>query len=116
MELRDYQKDLINNIRNEIMKEKRTICAVLGAVFESLVEFVSTKWLIEHRYLAPYKYYGAFPLNICLNNKRGRSRTGPALKTFTLKITPINVLQNDCASAKIISDINLAEREERLCI
>ena len=30
----------------------------LGAVFESLVESVSTKWLIEHHYLAPYKYYG----------------------------------------------------------
>jgi superfamily II DNA or RNA helicase len=31
----------------------------LGAVFESLVESVSTKWLIENHYLAPYKYYGA---------------------------------------------------------
>ena len=30
MELREYQNDLINNIRNEIIKEKRTICAVLG--------------------------------------------------------------------------------------
>ena len=30
MELREYQYDLINNIRNEIIKEKRTICAVLG--------------------------------------------------------------------------------------
>ena len=30
MELRDYQKDLINNIRKEIIKEKRAICAVLG--------------------------------------------------------------------------------------
>ena len=26
MELREYQNDLINNIRNEIIKEKRTIC------------------------------------------------------------------------------------------
>ena len=31
MELREYQYDLINNIRNEIIKEKRTICAVLGS-------------------------------------------------------------------------------------
>ena len=31
----------------------------LGAVFESLVESVSTKWLIENHYLAPYNYYGA---------------------------------------------------------
>ena len=30
MELRKYQEDLINRIRNEIIKEKRTICAVLG--------------------------------------------------------------------------------------
>ena len=30
MELREYQNELINNIRNEIIKEKRTICAVLG--------------------------------------------------------------------------------------
>ena len=30
----------------------------LGAVFQSLVESVSTKWLIENNYLAPYKYYG----------------------------------------------------------
>ena len=30
MELREYQKDLINNIRKEIIKEKRAICAVLG--------------------------------------------------------------------------------------
>ena len=30
----------------------------LGAAFESLIESVSTKWLIENRYLAPYKYYG----------------------------------------------------------
>ena len=29
MELRKYQNDLINHIRNEIIKEKRTICAVL---------------------------------------------------------------------------------------
>ena len=170
MELREYQNDLINNIRNEIIKEKRTICAVLGCgggksviqgkiaqsatqkknevlfivhrkelcrqientfrkcgvdfdyctvgmvqtlcrrvtklkepklilvdechhilsnsyrkiidsfpnavvvgftatpvrmnegglgdVFESLIESVSTKWLIENHYLAPYKYYG----------------------------------------------------------
>ena len=27
-------------------------------MFESLVESVSTKWLIENHYLAPYKYYG----------------------------------------------------------
>ena len=30
----------------------------LGPVFEELVESVSTKWLIDHHYLAPYKYYG----------------------------------------------------------
>ena len=30
----------------------------LGSVFESLIESVSTKWLIENHYLAPYKYYG----------------------------------------------------------
>ena len=30
----------------------------LGEVFESLIESVSTKWLIENQYLAPYKYYG----------------------------------------------------------
>ena len=30
----------------------------LGDVFESLIESVSTKWLIENHYLAPYKYYG----------------------------------------------------------
>ncbi len=30
MELRDYQKDLINNIRAEIMAHKKKICAVLG--------------------------------------------------------------------------------------
>lgn len=30
----------------------------LGAVFEELIESVSTAWLIEHHYLAPYKYYG----------------------------------------------------------
>lgn len=29
----------------------------LGKVFESLVESVSTKWLIENNYLAPFKYY-----------------------------------------------------------
>lgn len=29
----------------------------LGAVFEELVESVSTEWLIEHNYLAPYTYY-----------------------------------------------------------
>ena len=30
MELREYQKDLINNIRAEIMEHKKRICAVLG--------------------------------------------------------------------------------------
>ena len=30
----------------------------LGKVFQELVEGVSTKWLIENKYLAPYKYYG----------------------------------------------------------
>ena len=30
MELRGYQKDLINNIRAEIMAHKKRICAVLG--------------------------------------------------------------------------------------
>lgn len=29
----------------------------LGAVYESLVESVSTKWLVENSYLAPFKYY-----------------------------------------------------------
>lgn len=29
----------------------------LGAVFDSLIESVSTKWLIANGYLAPYKYY-----------------------------------------------------------
>ena len=29
----------------------------LGEVFESLIESVSTSWLIENNYLAPYKYY-----------------------------------------------------------
>lgn len=29
----------------------------LGKVFDSLVESVSTKWLIENNYLAPYKYF-----------------------------------------------------------
>lgn len=29
----------------------------LGNVYESLIESVSTKWLIENNYLAPYKYY-----------------------------------------------------------
>lgn len=35
----------------------RMIEGGLGAVFDSLIESVSTKWLIEHGYLAPYKYY-----------------------------------------------------------
>lgn len=30
----------------------------LGAVFQTLIESVSTEWLIENHYLAPYKYYG----------------------------------------------------------
>lgn len=30
----------------------------LGAVFNEIIESVSTKWLIENHYLAPYKYYG----------------------------------------------------------
>lgn len=30
----------------------------LGAVFQQLIESVSTEWLIENHYLAPYKYYG----------------------------------------------------------
>ena len=30
----------------------------LGAVFDSLIQSVSTKWLIENHYLSPYKYYG----------------------------------------------------------
>lgn len=30
----------------------------LGKVFQKLIEGVSTKWLIENHYLAPYKYYG----------------------------------------------------------
>ena len=30
----------------------------LGEVFDKLVESVSTKWLIENHYLAPYHYYG----------------------------------------------------------
>lgn len=30
----------------------------LGDVFDSLIESVSTKWLIENHYLSPYKYYG----------------------------------------------------------
>ena len=29
----------------------------LGEIFDSLVEGVSTQWLIENHYLAPYKYY-----------------------------------------------------------
>lgn len=30
----------------------------LGAVFQQLIESVSTEWLIQNHYLAPYKYYG----------------------------------------------------------
>ena len=30
----------------------------LGAVFNEIIQSVSTKWLIENHYLAPYKYYG----------------------------------------------------------
>ena len=30
MELREYQTELINNIRNELYKGKKNICAVLG--------------------------------------------------------------------------------------
>lgn len=30
----------------------------LGEVFNKLIESVSTKWLIENHYLAPYRYYG----------------------------------------------------------
>ena len=30
----------------------------LGEVFDKLIESVSTKWLIENHYLAPYRYYG----------------------------------------------------------
>ncbi len=30
----------------------------LGAVFDDLIMSVSTSWLIENHYLAPYKYYG----------------------------------------------------------
>lgn len=30
----------------------------LGAVFDDLITSVSTAWLIEHHYLAPYHYYG----------------------------------------------------------
>lgn len=30
----------------------------LGEVFDKLIESVSTKWLIENHYLAPYHYYG----------------------------------------------------------
>lgn len=30
----------------------------LGKTYESLVEGVSTEWLIENKYLSPYKYYG----------------------------------------------------------
>ncbi len=30
----------------------------LGAVFESLIQSVSTKWLIENHFLAPYRYFG----------------------------------------------------------
>lgn len=29
----------------------------LGEIYEDLITSVSTKWLIEHNYLAPYKYY-----------------------------------------------------------
>ena len=31
----------------------------LGEVYSDLIESVSTKWLIDHRYLAPYRYYSA---------------------------------------------------------
>ena len=31
----------------------------LGEIYESMVEGVSTKWLIENHFLAPYKYYSA---------------------------------------------------------
>lgn len=35
----------------------RMIEGGLGSVFDALIESVSTKWLIENGYLAPYKYY-----------------------------------------------------------
>ena len=48
VELRTYQTELINNIRNEIIKEKRTICAVLGcgggkSVIEGMIAQSATK-------------------------------------------------------------------------
>lgn len=44
----------------------------LGAVFEELIESVSTEWLIENHYLAPYKYYGVQLADASkLHTKRG---------------------------------------------
>lgn len=44
----------------------------LGAVFEELIESVSTEWLIQNHYLAPYKYYGVQLADASkLHTKRG---------------------------------------------
>lgn len=44
----------------------------LGAVFEELIESVSTEWLIQNYYLAPYKYYGVQLADASkLHTKRG---------------------------------------------
>lgn len=44
----------------------------LGAVFEQLIESVSTEWLIHNHYLAPYKYYGVQLADASkLHTKRG---------------------------------------------
>ena len=43
-----------------------------GAVFEELIESVSTEWLIQNHYLAPYKYYGVQLADASkLHTKRG---------------------------------------------
>ena len=46
MELREYQKDLINNIRAEITAHKKRICAVLGCGGKSVIQRKNAKQMM----------------------------------------------------------------------
>lgn len=67
----------------------------LGSVFETMVESVSTSWLIENNYLAPYKYYSVDLADTKnLKTKRGEFDPGEVEKLMARTVIYGDTVEN----------------------
>lgn len=64
----------------------------LGSTFQALVLGVTTKWLIENKYLAPYNYKS---VPVCDRGKLKRTRMGEFLQSDIAELMERNVVYGD---------------------